>query len=202
MNKISLTLMIMAVGQVWPMENKPKMNNIDDIMRLNTIASSPKDIEELKELAARVNLNNHYAKPLFEAVETGNVEAIQALIEAGADVNAKHFSSKATPLEIALLSSKNSKNKVEVVALLISNGAKITPVEKDYINRLTDLFPFEDPEVVKSNQAAILALLSEPRGAKAYRIVDRHHYYNASKDVRKEMEKYEKPINIDMESVD
>ncbi len=67
--------------------------------------------------------------PLIRAVHTGDAEKVAALIERGADVNAKgapaRESEEATPLVWAA-----KAGYIEVVDLLLSNGADID--EKDY----------------------------------------------------------------------
>jgi Ankyrin repeats (3 copies) len=183
MKKIIITSML-AVMFSGAMENK------QDIHRFTR---SSKDIQQLKNLITQgANVNkvdkNGYT-PLFIAVENGNLEAVKALIDAGADVKAKTRNGTSM-LTNAILMDEDLGNQYDIIKLLMDNGAGQT------------LHP-NDIELAESNENRnIMKLLKQPLGAQAYRLVNRHHYYNTPKDAYNEMEKHEKPINIDMESVD
>ncbi|WP_265033762.1 ankyrin repeat domain-containing protein [Wolbachia endosymbiont (group A) of Sicus ferrugineus] len=80
-------------------------------------------IKPLKDKGTDINIQNERGNtPLHEAVESGCKEAVQSLIENGADVNAKTEGSEDTPLHFA--------RNAEITELLIKNGASVNEKNK------------------------------------------------------------------------
>ncbi|WP_395462822.1 ankyrin repeat domain-containing protein [Wolbachia endosymbiont of Cantharis cryptica] len=80
-------------------------------------------IMSLKGKGADINIQNERGNtPLHEAVKSGCKEAVQSLIENGADVNAKTEWSEETPLHLA--------RNAEITELLIKNGASVNEKNK------------------------------------------------------------------------
>ncbi|MBO7238069.1 MAG: ankyrin repeat domain-containing protein [Elusimicrobiaceae bacterium] len=117
----------------------------------------PEIISILVERGANVN-HASFAKgetPLHVAVMMGKVPAVKALLELGADPNARAHSGK-TPIFYTEYTDKNYK---EIIELLVSKGANINALDKDGYNplflamcqaiRLEDEEPFT-PEDVKT----------------------------------------------------
>jgi ankyrin repeat protein len=187
MNKILLTLMIMAVGQVWARKKK-----LFDMNSIDYLAEEPKHLGRLKELIAQgKDIHEHNERALAVAAYLGNVEAVKVLIEAGADINVNvglHPKYRLTIsyvnpiLEDAITSPSNIKNKVEIVELLCKAGAIVTPAVKKIVTQFTEFprpYGYNDPELAKHQQQALINILSQPRGAEEYRHED---VYKANKN--------------------
>ncbi len=99
-------------------------------------AVSTDELEEVKNLITRgenVNLKDeNYSQitPLFLAVENGNAEIAETLLNAGARINVKD-GNKQTPLM-----RLDEDASIELVNLLIKHGAKINLADKDRNNAL------------------------------------------------------------------
>lgn len=112
-------------------------------------AVSGDDLEEVKNLIARgenVNLkdeNYHNITPLFLAVENGNAEIAEALLNGGAKINAKD-DNKQTPLM-----RLDEDASPELVNLLINHGAKVNLIDKDGNNALVLASRSASPEVLR-----------------------------------------------------
>lgn len=92
------------------------------------IRRQPEQVKGAIELGADVNKESEHGSPLFRAVGHGNVETIKVLIDAGADLNAKHEFNR-TPLNWAI-----ANGNLEVVKVLMEAGAKspYTPSNEEY----------------------------------------------------------------------
>ena len=64
--------------------------------------------------------------PLHSAAESGQTEAVQALLDFGADLEARSYYGGKTPLHLAAQSGH-----LEVVQALFTNGANLDALDKD-----------------------------------------------------------------------
>jgi hypothetical protein len=93
--------------------------SISNLNASNEILAS--DVNEVEVTVKTVEVS-----PLCKAVATGNVEEVNKLIAAGADVNAK--SNGMQPIHYAA-----KYNRVELIKVLITAGSEIhTPCDKGY----------------------------------------------------------------------
>ncbi|PQE29587.1 multiple ankyrin repeats single kh domain protein [Rutstroemia sp. NJR-2017a BBW] len=82
-------------------------------------------VAETSDLAAH-KINDNMVPLLHQAVSVGNLEAVQILIRAGADVNEVYR--EATPLISCFTSLAGTTAKLAILSLLISSGADINVV--------------------------------------------------------------------------
>lgn len=105
------------------------------------------DVRLLIELGADVNPEGDKS-PLHLAAVYGRVEAVSALIENGADVNAKltdifHNDRKDTPLELALIQAGVPlETLLKVCEVLLENGAVITDKARNAVTEIGKRFEF------------------------------------------------------------
>ncbi|MEP6900855.1 MAG: ankyrin repeat domain-containing protein [Actinomycetota bacterium] len=113
------------------------------------LAVSGDNLEEVKNLIAKgenVNLkdeNYNNITPLFLAVENGNAEIAETLLNFGAKINAKD-DNKQTPLM-----RLDEDASAELVNLLINHGAKVNLFDKDGSNALVLAARSVKPEVLQ-----------------------------------------------------
>jgi len=113
-------------------------------------AVSEEDIDLVRELIAQgENINGkdeNYDKitPLFVAVEHGNIEIVQLLLEAGAKVNARD-GEKQTPLM-----RLDDDSTPELVELLLRHGAKVNLTDNENNTALIFAADRANTEVVKA----------------------------------------------------
>jgi hypothetical protein len=108
------------------------------------------DIDEVKTRLANGEGPNVKDKgyggntPLHAAVENGNVEMVQVLLNAGAKINAKNYE-KQTPLMML-----DEDAKPELVNLLLRYRAKITSVDKEGNTPLMHVAAYGNEEVLQA----------------------------------------------------
>lgn len=86
---------------------------------ISTIFASP--LQRNASQTASVQYSD--ISPFCKLIATGNVDAVKAMIESGADINEK--SKGLTPLMFAA-----RYNKIEIIKLLIENGANVKSKSK------------------------------------------------------------------------
>ena len=123
---------------------------ISDVKRSALVrAVQNEDLEDLKArvgMGARVNVRDKGydgITPLHAAIETGNIEITQFLLDHGAKVNARD-SLKRTPLMMM-----DYDAKPELLELLLRYGAKTNLVDKEKSTILMHFAEYDDKEIVE-----------------------------------------------------
>jgi ankyrin repeat protein len=112
--------------------NKGAKVDIQDSRGFTALAYGASDRDMLAELLAN-NADIHVGNsPLVPAIEQNNYQAVENLLEAGADVNKKD-SEGTTPLMLAVKVSSP-----DILVLLLSAGARTS--DKDNMGRTAEMF--------------------------------------------------------------
>jgi len=150
---------------VWAQEQGADVNfkdYYDKTPLFNQASAWQGDARLLIDLGARVDVADHSGvTPLHLAALCGRVDAVRALLDAGADVNVKSGridwpDGYKTPLEKTLAQDRLSyKALLEMCTLLLDRGAEITDRCREYLRASAERFQrnkrgIKDPEYLRS----------------------------------------------------
>lgn len=123
--------------------NQP--NRYDSTPLIEAIVYNPERIPLLLELGADINFHAKFGKTaLGQACITGNIEAVNILIDNGADMNIRCYYNNITPLELGL----SFCNPIDIVKtekmaeVMLERGAEITEQAKKYVTDIGKEFEF------------------------------------------------------------
>ena len=104
------------------------MKNRD--IHFNALDNNIKKMKNNIKKGIDVNSLGEYAStPLHYACREGNFEMVKFLIENGANVNIENHYSTIYPIFDAITSLNNQKTHLQIIQLLIDNGANIKKVD-------------------------------------------------------------------------
>lgn len=138
-----LLTLILFIGGMLMLNNNPHhnsyklvsaiySNNMDKVREI--INKHPNSVNSVPSIMPRwwnVLVENRNFFPLQEACYKGNVDMVNRLLEAGADVNAIDPYIGSTPLLMALSSGAVSESRFDIAVLLVEHGADINAVTKN-----------------------------------------------------------------------
>lgn len=130
------------------------------------------DVALLLELGADGNeINSDRETPLHYAAKYGRIDAVNALLKYGVNVNARSKDSltgeKFTPLEITLDEKIRQENDLLIICkALIDAGAKITRTSKKLISKIGKEREYFKAQLANSNDVDMTSFLAEEAGMK------------------------------------
>jgi Ankyrin repeats (3 copies) len=185
MKKILLLFAISFNGAIMPMEQKitSKQRALNQKLFTDIAQNHIEEVKEDIKKGADVNSKSsgeNRESALSKAIMHGNLEIAQILLNKGAKPNDT----------LALLQAI-SNNDLKAVKMLLEAGASVQPVHKKF--------------ALDDDQADMINLLKEPRGANALQIVNKEHYNKKviPPDLYKEIGSYNKEIGShNLEDID